>query len=166
MIRLNCDNWNETDNLKSFLLFAQLIEEMLNHHTIDSYRAPVLNTHSLFDEFVDVNNEISTGYLKPISLLPIKDELLDSIENDNVAKKILEGHITHIEDTLKNLKVKTNPDKNKINAENNTEYRYAPHIKSIEIAKQILDRHYFAQLKSDLLDLITNNPNEKEKLHY
>ena len=39
--------WNDTGNLKSLLLFAQLLDEMLYHQTIDSYKAPVL-IHILF----------------------------------------------------------------------------------------------------------------------
>ena len=156
MIKLNVENWSESEGINSLLLFAQLFEEMLNHYTIDSFRAPLLNTHTLFDEFVDVNNEVKVGYLKPHALIPIKEELLDSLSNDNVAKKVLFHHLDYVNNSFTNFKIN-------IQEECDTK-RNDAEFNNIVIAKQILDKSYFEQLKEDLADLIIDHPDEKEKI--
>jgi hypothetical protein len=139
-------NWNNVANLKSLLLFAQLLDEMLYHQTIDSYKAPVLNTHSLCDEFINVSQEIQVGFLPSIAIKPIKAELAANLQDDDVAKEILGHNYEHI--------------KNKLITDDKTENFVA----DIQIVKDILDKEYFNKLKDSLANLIINEPGERKKI--
>ena len=37
--------WVLQDNTRGLLFFAQALEELLFHHTVDSFKTPALNTH-------------------------------------------------------------------------------------------------------------------------
>ena len=47
-------SWNEKYEHDGFLFFAQRIVEMLDYMTVDIYRAPLLNTSRLIDEYLRI----------------------------------------------------------------------------------------------------------------
>ena len=57
-------SWNEKYEHDGFLFFAQRIVEMLDYMTVDIYRAPLLNTSRLIDEYL----RICHGAAKPYHL--------------------------------------------------------------------------------------------------
>lgn len=101
MTKLSLENWKNDDNLEGLLFFAQIIEEMASRYTLDSYKAPVFNSHSLCDEIIDVSEEISQGFLHERGITPIKEELIWNLQNDPVAKHILDYRYHSIIDELK-----------------------------------------------------------------
>lgn len=52
-------SWNEKYEHDGFLFFAQRIVEMLDYMTVDIYRAPLLNTSRLIDEYLRISVTIS-----------------------------------------------------------------------------------------------------------
>ena len=58
----NISNWEYSESLNTMLFFAQRLDELLFHHSTDSYRYPVLSIIGLCDEFIrvyeDVENKI------------------------------------------------------------------------------------------------------------
>lgn len=48
-------SWNEKYEHDGFLFFAQRIVEMLDYMTVDIYRAPLLNTSRLIDEYLRIS---------------------------------------------------------------------------------------------------------------
>ena len=74
--------WNNDWAYDGFLYFGQRIVEMLDYTTPDIYRAPLINTNKLVDEYIDIYmNTANKNQLEAV-----KEEFLDSIENDVVLK--------------------------------------------------------------------------------
>ena len=73
-------SWNEKYEHDGFLFFAQRIVEMLDYMTVDIYRAPLLNTSRLIDEYL----RICHGAAKPYHLEEVYNEFSHSFKNDIV----------------------------------------------------------------------------------
>jgi len=84
----NIDNWEYTESLNCFLFFAQSIDEMLFNYTLDTYKAPALNSHTLCDEALVIISEIEKDVINKGSLLPIIAELKLNLDSDIVSKEI------------------------------------------------------------------------------
>lgn len=54
--------WNDNYKYDGIMYFAQRIIEMLSFYTIDIYRAPLMNTSSLINEYLKVCHGISAEY--------------------------------------------------------------------------------------------------------
>ena len=54
MIVVNTVSWNSEYQYDGLLFFAQRIMEMLDYATIDIYRAPLMNTHRLITEYLNL----------------------------------------------------------------------------------------------------------------
>ncbi len=48
----NINNWKYSETLNTMLFFAQRVDELLFHHSTDSYRYPVLSIIGLCEEFI------------------------------------------------------------------------------------------------------------------
>lgn len=85
--------WNYTKDMETLLFFFQRSEEMLSKYTVDTYHVKMHNTLSLCKEALtiyeqlDSLNIISEYYAKYVP--DILNELIFSIHNDEVIKKIL-----------------------------------------------------------------------------
>lgn len=101
MTKIFLDNWIIDGKLEGLLFFAQTIREMVSRYTIDSYKAPVFNSHSICDEILDVIEEIEQGFLHEKGLDPLKEELTWNLKNDPVVRKILGYRYTPIMEELK-----------------------------------------------------------------
>ncbi len=84
----NIDNWEYTEALNCFLFFAQSIDEMLFNYTLDTYKAPALNSHTLCDEALIIISEIEKDVINKGSLHSIIEELKLSLDKDIVSKQI------------------------------------------------------------------------------
>lgn len=143
MTKLSLENWKNDNKLDGLLFFAQSVEKMVSRFTIDSYKAPVLNTNSLCYEISDVLEEIYEGFLHERSVDPIVEELIWSLDTDPVAKKILGYRYFSF---VKELK----------------EAQSSKVLKSIiDPLRIIIDRHYFDEIKSQLVDSINPDKNGK-----
>ncbi len=145
MLKPKIENWGIDNKLDGLLLFAQLIDDMLFDYTIDSYKPPVLNTHSLCGELSGAIEEVKDGFLKEKSIESIKEEFIWSLENDPAAKSILGIRYNIILNYLR-----SSDNFNDIMTTNNT-------------FEKLLDLNYINELKKQLNDLVSN-PKEKENL--
>lgn len=73
----------------SLVFFRDRIYEMLFDYTIDIYRAPLLNTRILIEEYLALEKDARNGKIPEKRLDPVQEELLFSYKNDEVIKKIL-----------------------------------------------------------------------------
>ncbi len=80
-------NWSKDFDYDGLLYFSQRVEEMLYNYTTDLYRTPLLNTHLLINEYLDVSIKVEKNETKENQLEIIFDEFKDSFKNDVVLKK-------------------------------------------------------------------------------
>lgn len=71
-------SWNDSYEHDGLLFFFQRIVEMLDFRTIDIYRAPLLNTSRLIDEYIRICN----GAAKPYHLEEVYNEFVLSFKTD------------------------------------------------------------------------------------
>lgn len=71
------------------LYFAQRIDEMLNHSTYHIYKAPVLNTYLLAEEYLITANLVSQEVIDKSHLKNIYEEFIESFNNDIIIKEYL-----------------------------------------------------------------------------
>lgn len=145
MPKLSLDNWADDTELDGLLFFAQTIRDMVSRYTIDSYKAPVFNSHTLCVELLDVIEEINNGFLHEKSLDPLKDELTWNFQNDPIVREIL-GYRFH--SIINDFKKADSPKK----------------IQSIiQPVQNLIERKYLKQIQNQLIKII-KSPKEKEKI--
>ena len=71
----------DTDNM---LFFAHRIEEMLFDYTSGLYKMPLLNTHGLIIEYLNVDKKMKKGEVKEYQREIVYEELLETLKNDIV----------------------------------------------------------------------------------
>ena len=97
--------WTVQDNIKGLLFFAQALEELLFHHTVDSFKAPALNTHLNVYELHYLSVELWRGRIKPGTLNPVIEELESKIKVDPVLEDNLNVlYLPYIETIKRYLK--------------------------------------------------------------
>jgi hypothetical protein len=148
MIKRELENWNETEELDGLLFLALTIDEMTSIFTIDSYRAPVFNSHSLCEEFFIVNFEVNEGFLHERSIKPIIEELVWSLNEDPVAQSILDFRFDQI---VHELEIVEKSEK------------YSKSESLISSIKTLLDQKYFDETRKQIIATI-KNPKDKEKI--
>ena len=136
-------NWAIDENLDSLLYFAQLVDEMLFDYTMDSYRPPVFNTHSLFDELIDFIANTEADYILQNNSGVIMDELLWNLKNDDIAKKVLDYKYDRI---VTFLEFEYNNDSKKRD--------YKKIYNECEIAINLLNISYIAEIKKQLIEFV------------
>ena len=137
--------WSQDEKLDGLIFFAQSIDEMLFHFSIDSYKSPVCNVHSLLEELTQSLNEAEKMNLEKngnvVYTKPIREEFLNKIDTDFVAKRILETRYG------KNGYSKILHDLN--HWTNNEEY-----LIFIESLNSLFGEEYFNEIKTQLHDSI------------
>lgn len=94
------------------LYFSQRIDEMLKHSTYHIYKAPVLNTYLLIEEYLRTYNQVKKEIIDKAHLKYIYDEFLESFDNDVIIKEyISEKDRTAL---LNKLKSSSEFDRNKV----------------------------------------------------
>lgn len=84
MIKPDLSKWKYDKELEGLLLFAQVLQEMLFHHTIDTYKAPALNVETnLLELRYLVNNQINNRN-RAGNLEPVLAELESRMKSDPV----------------------------------------------------------------------------------
>ena len=141
------EHWDTSEDLDGLLFFAQLMKEMLFNFTIDSYKAPIFTTVSLCDELIDAYELVKNGFLKDSSILPIKNEIIWSLENDFVAESILNYRYDAIITSLKR------EDKSQV------------YIHIVRNLFHLLYTDYQKEIKKQLLFYV-QKPKEKKKIRY
>lgn len=135
------DNWKKDFRHDGLLYFTQRIEEMLFDYTDHIFKAPVLNTYLLAEEFLINAEFVKNNIVKQGSLKEIIDEFRSSFESDIVLEK-------HFDEQEKNkiLRMVNNPQLEE----------------QIKIMKYVLFllKDYNMWCKAFLEEIV---PNEKEK---
>lgn len=81
--------WKFNQSLDCLLFFAQRVDELLFHHTTDTYRYSALSLRGLAAEYCTVYRDVKNGLIDKKNLNHIIDELSNRLENDFIAKEIL-----------------------------------------------------------------------------
>jgi hypothetical protein len=71
------------------LYFSQRIDEMLKHSTYHIYKAPVLNTYLLVEEYLITADQVKKGIIDQSHLKFIFEEFLESFDNDIIIKEYI-----------------------------------------------------------------------------
>lgn len=74
MRKNNLTSWNYTASLECLLFFAQRMDELLFHHTTDTYRYAALSIRGLAAEYCAVYHDVKAGTLNKKNLSHIIDE--------------------------------------------------------------------------------------------
>ncbi len=80
--------WSDTLMDKGLVFFAQSIEEMLFHHSHDSFKVPTLNFKFLCYDILETINNIEDNVLDAGNLSPLIDELMTSYKRDPIIKNL------------------------------------------------------------------------------
>ena len=91
-------NWDVGVLKTGLLLFAEAAEEMLFHHSHDSFKVPTLNFKFLCYDLVTTIQEIEKEKLDSGNLYPLIDELIVSYKKDPVIKQLYGEKIDSIFD--------------------------------------------------------------------
>lgn len=89
--------WKQLDKCEGLLIFAQRIEESLFDYTLDSFKAPALNTHTRALELRNAISDVTNGGFPEAALASIVEELSASIKADSAAGPLLEPYCSHFE---------------------------------------------------------------------
>lgn len=96
----NLAKWEYKPELEGLLFFASSIEEMLFHHTIDTYKAPALNTHTTIFELGFLGRRLINNKGNLTTLDYVIDELETRLHEDPAIngkkKKLFEHYISKI----------------------------------------------------------------------
>lgn len=80
----NLSKWSNEPELEGLLFFAQTLEEMLFHHTVDSFKARALNLHTNVIELQFLARQLLKGRIAAGTLVPVLEELEDRFKRDPV----------------------------------------------------------------------------------
>lgn len=85
----NVTKWKYDHSLNCLLFFTQRLDELLFHHTMDTYRYSSLSLRGLAAEYCIVYHDVKSGTINKKNLEHIIEELSARLDCDDVAKKIL-----------------------------------------------------------------------------
>lgn len=87
--------WSADPSLDGLKFFAQRLDEMLFDYSLDSYKAPALNAPYLAKEALLLISDIEAGVIDYANLSHVLEELVWSVQQDKVAKSLLDTHIEY-----------------------------------------------------------------------
>lgn len=89
MKKISTLHWTINDDTEGLLFFAQRLDEMLAHNTIDTYKASALNTVLLFLEARQLISYIESGSIDKKNLKHVIEEINWAYKADLVLAKLL-----------------------------------------------------------------------------
>lgn len=81
--------WNSWQDDLGLLFFGQRIEELLFDYSLDTYKAPALNTLTRAYELHHVIAETLSGAVRESAVMPVARELAASLRSDSAARAVL-----------------------------------------------------------------------------
>ncbi|HEY3431170.1 MAG TPA: hypothetical protein VGK09_01355 [Rhodocyclaceae bacterium] len=87
--------WSADPCLDGLKFFAQRLEELLFDYTLDSYKPSALNAPYLAGEAISLIADIESGVIDFANLSHVLEELVWSVQNDKVAKGLLDSDIEY-----------------------------------------------------------------------
>lgn len=150
--------WENVDGQENLIFGAQLLEEMLFHYTIDTYKPSVMDTPLLVHEALTTIEEVERGNIKEPNIRHVLEELCDSFDKDTIAQKLVPLDRNEIFSFLKDPKSNRNKIKNILgilnNCLNDIEYK---NLLEKEIISLSLDSETkFSELRRLIRGYITN----------
>lgn len=85
----NLTKWTYAPALSSMLFFAQRVDELLFHHTTDTYRYMAVSLRGLAEEFINVYKDSKIGLISDKNLTHIVDEFSQRLKKDPIATEII-----------------------------------------------------------------------------
>lgn len=79
-------DWTSTKD--GYLFFVQRLQEMLFHYSDDIVKAPVHNTQTLLEEYVDTEKDVVKGSIKQYQLDIIAKEIKSSLMTDVIVREL------------------------------------------------------------------------------
>ncbi|MEJ2803152.1 hypothetical protein WAE61_14800 [Comamonadaceae bacterium PP-2] len=110
--------WTLTPELGGLLFFAQRMDELLWDFTLDTHKPMSLNAPYLCIEALSVISNIEDELIEAANLEPIMEELIWAIQNDPIAKSLLDLPVERY--VLLGDQIKISERRNKLNALSNT----------------------------------------------
>ncbi|GBC61808.1 hypothetical protein DENIS_2770 [Desulfonema ishimotonii] len=89
----NLKKWKNLKNLEGLLFFAQRMEELLFDYSLDTYKPLALNAPFLCQETLELISDIDKSIIDSANLKHVLEELTWSLQNDNIAKSLLDVDI-------------------------------------------------------------------------
>ena len=142
MVYYNLSKWTISEETEGLLFFAQRIEEILCHYTLDSFKGRLLNTPLLIIEAQKTISDIENEKINNSHIKYIIEELNWSLKQDRVANKLL--------DIERELYYPINFDPK------STNYDELKDILSL-LAKKLVNRKYESVCRHLLTDAIKDN---------
>jgi hypothetical protein len=99
--------WENPENCRGLVYFAQLLEEMLFDFSLDTYKASVMQTGTLCIEALETIHEVDLGNIKAPNIQHVIAELCTTLEKDSVAQALLPLPKDALFPSLKNPKTPT-----------------------------------------------------------
>ncbi|MCL1041604.1 hypothetical protein L2712_08135 [Shewanella marisflavi] len=100
----NTEKWDDVENSKNLLFFAQLFDELFFDFSLDTYKPSSMNSSLLCEEALDVLDEINKGTIKVPNLKHVIDELCDNLSKDEVAQSLLSIKLKQVNSILRDPK--------------------------------------------------------------
>lgn len=91
----NLSRWSIDPSLDGLKFFAQRLDELLFDYTLDSYKPAALNAPFLAKEALSLIKDIEAGVIDYANLSHVLEELVWSVQNDKVAKGLLDSDIEY-----------------------------------------------------------------------
>ena len=101
----NLSQWSITPELDGLIFFAQRLDELVWDFTLDTYKPMALNAPFLCHEALTVIENIESGLIDSANLKPVLEELIWSVQNDAIAKSLLDLPIERYVQTDENIKL-------------------------------------------------------------
>jgi len=89
----NLARWSSDSALDGLKFFAQRLDELLFDYTLDSYKPSALNASFLTKEALSLISDIENKSIEYPTLSHVLEELVWSVQNDKVAKSLLDTDI-------------------------------------------------------------------------
>ena len=141
----NITAWRYTSSLNCLLFFAERMDELLFHHTTDTYRYSALSIRGLAAEYCMVYRDVNFGVLNKMNLSHIIDEFADRLKNDDIAIEILS----------KEYEIRFT--KNYASWDKKSQYENMQYI-----GRKLSNKVYFHHITKRLNELIKENKQKKE----
>ncbi|MFM0406833.1 hypothetical protein [Paraburkholderia dipogonis] len=84
------EHWGQTSGLEGLRYLGQRLDEMLFDYTLDTYKPAALNSLFLCTEALDLIDDVEAEFIDDQNLDHVMDELLWSLRQDEVAKRLLD----------------------------------------------------------------------------
>ncbi|HKM44652.1 MAG TPA: hypothetical protein VJY12_04255 [Dysgonamonadaceae bacterium] len=96
--------WDDKENSKGLILFAQMIDELLFEFTLDTYKPSAMNSSLLIREAILTHKAVEAGTIQKPNLGHVLNELCENLDKDIIAHSLLSVDIKGIKAILKNPK--------------------------------------------------------------